>query len=107
MKCGISKLALRENQTKAISPSASYELVLTCSRGEYEKILQAHGGNTRKYWLAEVIENGCIQIWKNRLTPSVIFFFTGVLIFGFSSNFSMVFAFLVQFLSFLLIFAQF
>ena len=31
-------------------------------------------------------------------------FFTGVLIFGFSSNFLMVFAFFVQLLSFLLIF---
>ena len=37
-----------------------YGPVLTCSRGEYEKILQAHGVNTRKYWLVEVIENGCI-----------------------------------------------
>ena len=27
---------------------------------QYEKILQAHGVNTRKYWLVEVIENDCI-----------------------------------------------
>ena len=33
---------------------------LTCSQGEYEKILQAHGVNTRKYWLEEVIENDFI-----------------------------------------------
>ena len=38
-----------------------YGPVLTCSRGEYEKILQAHGVNMRKYWLVEVIENGCIM----------------------------------------------
>ena len=39
-----------------------YAKILTCSRGEYEKILQAHGVNTRKYWLVEVIDNGCIVI---------------------------------------------
>ena len=27
---------------------------------QYEKILQAHGFNTRKNWLVEVIENDCI-----------------------------------------------
>ena len=30
------------------------------SRSQYKKILQAHGVNTRKYWLVEVIENDCI-----------------------------------------------
>ena len=44
----------------AESSKGEYGPVLTCSRGEYEKILQAHGVNTRKYWLVEVIENGCI-----------------------------------------------
>ena len=29
----------------------------------YEKILQAHGVNTRKYWLVEVIENYCVVTW--------------------------------------------
>ena len=42
------------------SSKGEYGPVLTCSRCEYEKILQAHGVNTRKYWLVEVIENGCI-----------------------------------------------
>ena len=37
-----------------------YGPVFTCSRGEYEKILQAHGVNTSKCWLVEVIENGRI-----------------------------------------------
>ena len=32
--------------------------------------------------------------WLTRLTPSVLFFFTGVLIFGLSSNFWIVFAFM-------------
>ena len=27
---------------------------------QYEKILQAHGANRRKYWLVEEIENDCI-----------------------------------------------
>ena len=44
----------------AESSKGEYKKILTCSRGEYEKILQAHGVNTRKYWLVEVIENGCI-----------------------------------------------
>ena len=44
----------------AESSKGEYRPVLTCSRGEYEKILQAHGVNTRKYWLVEVIENDCI-----------------------------------------------
>ena len=30
------------------------------SRSQYDKILQAHGANTRKFWLVEVIENDCI-----------------------------------------------
>ena len=30
------------------------------STSQYEKILQAPGVNTRKYWLVEVIENDCI-----------------------------------------------
>jgi len=30
------------------------------SWSQYEKILQAHGVNTRKYWLVEEIENDCI-----------------------------------------------
>ena len=30
------------------------------SNSQYEKILQAHRANTRKYWLVEVIENDCI-----------------------------------------------
>ena len=33
------------------------------STSQYEKILQAHGVNTRKYWLVEVIENYCIVTW--------------------------------------------
>ena len=43
----------------AESSKGEYGPILT-SRGEYEKILQAHGLNTRKYWLVEVIEKGCI-----------------------------------------------
>ena len=30
------------------------------STSQYEKTLQAHEVNTRKYWLVEVIENDCI-----------------------------------------------
>ena len=30
------------------------------STSQYEIILQAHGVNTRKFWLIEVIENDCI-----------------------------------------------
>ena len=30
------------------------------STSQYEKILQAHEVNMRKYWLVEVIENDCI-----------------------------------------------
>ena len=33
------------------------------STSQYEKILQAYGVNTRKYWLVEVIENDCIVTW--------------------------------------------
>ena len=33
---------------------------IASSRSQYEKILQAHEANTRKYWLVEVIENDCI-----------------------------------------------
>ena len=44
----------------AESSKGEYGKILTCSRGEYEKILQAHGVNTIKYWLVEVIENVCI-----------------------------------------------
>ena len=44
----------------AESSKGEYGKILTCSRGEYEKKLQAHEVKTRKYWLEEVIENGCI-----------------------------------------------
>ena len=33
------------------------------STSQYEKILQAHRVNTRKYWLVEEIENVCIVTW--------------------------------------------
>ena len=33
------------------------------STSQYEKLLQAHEVNTRKYWLVEVIENDCIVTW--------------------------------------------
>ena len=33
------------------------------STSQYRKILQAHGVNTRKYGLVEVIENDCIVTW--------------------------------------------
>ena len=36
------------------------DLYWASSQSQYEKILQAHGANTRKYWLVEVIENDCI-----------------------------------------------
>ena len=34
------------------------------STSQYEKILQAHRVNTKKYWLVEVIENDCIVTWS-------------------------------------------
>ena len=42
-----------------------------------------------------------LQRWKKRLTPSVQFFFTGVLIFGFQEIFKWFLPFFVQFLLFL------
>ena len=39
---------------------STLETFLACSQSQYEKKLQAHGVNTIKYWLVEVIENDCI-----------------------------------------------
>ena len=33
------------------------------STSQYKKILQAHGVNTRTYWLVEIIKNDCIVTW--------------------------------------------
>ena len=41
-------------------PQKLQTLYLGAKTKHTKKILQAHGVNTRKYWLVEVIENGCI-----------------------------------------------
>ena len=43
-----------------LNPKTSNTGKSLSSRSQYGKILQAHGANTRKYWLVEVIENDCI-----------------------------------------------
>ena len=41
-------------------PRQYTNLYWASSQSQYEKILQAHGANTRYYWLVEVIKNDCI-----------------------------------------------
>ena len=41
-------------------PRQYTDLYWANSQSQYEKILQAHGANTRYYWLVEVIKNDCI-----------------------------------------------
>ena len=39
------------------------------STSQYEKILQAHWVNTKKYWLVKGIENYCIVTWVGEILP--------------------------------------
>ena len=54
LRVGGGEVCPRDSADDGFTPCSALRRAL------YEKILQSHGVNTRKYWLVEVIENDCI-----------------------------------------------